>query len=304
MGTKSWFSSAILLILIGAAGVVAFDYKLSEDTPAYSKTWTIEQGDLEQLLYDNDRATTVRFEPATDGKTTVTLSGKMYQKQIDALQAIQAEKGVLDIDVPHDRFRLMEINFDLWNSNRQELIVKLANPDALNLISLYSSSGSMKVSGAAADKISIAAGSGSMKLEDVKGDTVQIKAGSGSITLEDVKGGQILIDSGSGSVTGKKITGPSKITTGSGSVRLSDMNGPSSVDAGSGSVRFAQSATSTDSVTIETGSGSVKVTPSAQFQGLYDLRSESGSVKAPDSKAASTEIIKVRSGSGSIRIIQ
>jgi DUF4097 and DUF4098 domain-containing protein YvlB len=304
MRTKSWFFSAILLILIGTAGVVAFDFKLSEDTPAYSKTWTIEQGDLEQLLYDNDRALTVRFEPATDGKTTVTLSGNMYQKQIDALQTIKADKGVLDINIPHDSFRLMEINFDLWKSNRQELIVKLGNPDALQLFSIYSSSGSVKVSGAAADKIKIASGSGSMKLEDIKGDTVEIKAGSGSMTLDNLKGNEILIDSDSGSVTGKGITGSSKITADSGSVRLSDMNGPSTVAVGSGSIRFAQAPESADSVTIETDSGSVRVTPSAKFQGSYDLRSDSGSVKAPDSKATSTEVIKVRSDSGSIRIIQ
>ncbi|MCL6599707.1 MAG: DUF4097 domain-containing protein [Alicyclobacillus macrosporangiidus] len=279
---KTWIALAFLFIIIGAVGVVAYDFKLDQEKPAYSKTWTLEPAELTDLSYDSETAIHVQFVPSTDALSSITLSGKMRQENIDLLQTFSPKAGKLDIHLLKEPSRFLNLSF---RTDKQEMIVKLSSKDALKVFSLNLHSGSIKVKGARAEEISLI-------------------TGSGSVTIAQLTANKAIFHSGSGSITATDVVAETAIDAGSGRVSLKNLAGPSHVSVGSGSVRFVQAAESGDSVNIETGSGSITFTSGAAFKGHYDLKSDSGSVHSPDTVPKSSAIVKIRSGSGSIKVKQ
>lgn len=149
--------------------------------------------------------------------------------------------------------------------------------------------------------VKIDTSAGSVRVDGIQG-IVEVETGSGSIELVGLSG-SVTADSGAGGIVLDGLSGDSKAGTGSGAVRGTGLATPSLVvDTGSGSIdlRFE---TSPDELDVEAGSGSVTVVVPA---GSYRLDLDSGSGSTGTSgitdDAGSDRTIRVRTGSGSIRV--
>ena len=150
--------------------------------------------------------------------------------------------------------------------------------------------------------VEIDTGSGSVTVSGLTG-SVHIDTGSGVIEVSDVSG-PVFADSGSGGVVLDGVSGETDVKTGSGGIRGNGLTTRSLIgETGSGSidVRFV---TAPDEVELEAGSGSVTLTVPT---GSYDLDMDTGSGSTDfsglNNDSASPRHIRMRTGSGSIRVV-
>jgi len=150
-------------------------------------------------------------------------------------------------------------------------------------------------------EVEIDAGSGSARVAGLEGD-VRVDTGSGVVELADLSG-RVRAESGSGGVVLERLSGTTDVVTGSGGIRGSGLTSRRLVAAtGSGSIILAF-ASSPDDLDLETGSGSVTITvPAGSYR--LDLDTSAGSTDSPgiSDDASSARTIRIRTGSGSIRV--
>jgi hypothetical protein len=142
---------------------------------------------------------------------------------------------------------------------------------------------------------------GSVVVNGIQG-IVKVDTGSGSIDLVDLSG-SVVADSGAGGIFLERLSGVVEVGTGSGGVRGLRLATPSLlVDTGSGSIDVRFETTPGD-IELDAGSGSVTVVvPAGSYR--LDLDSGSGSTgfSGVTDDANSARTIRVRTGSGSIRV--
>ena len=149
--------------------------------------------------------------------------------------------------------------------------------------------------------VEIDTSAGSVVVKGIQG-TVKVDTGSGSIELVDLPG-SVAADSGAGGIVLDGLSGVVEVGTGSGGVRGVRLSTPSLlVDTGSGSIDVRFEAAPGD-VELDAGSGSVTVVVPA---GSYRLDLDTGSGSTGSSgitdDSTSPRTIRVRTGSGSIRV--
>lgn len=151
------------------------------------------------------------------------------------------------------------------------------------LVALVGCSGSLRVLVAADSDVAVDTGSGEVDVRGIRGG-VTAQTGSGDVTLTDVAGPQVRAETGSGQIDG----------TGVATRRLR-------ADTGSGDVGLVLTA-APDAVTVETGSGEVDMTVPDE---VYAVGTDTGSGESRvtvRSDAASPRRLRVKTGSGDVRV--
>lgn len=283
---KMWYFTAFVLIIIGVVGAATYDWKSQDDLPEFEKTWTFAASDLRNLEIVSDYNVALTFVKSTDGSNSIRLKGQGTEKMIEKAQATELAGQSLKLDLtrmPKKYFSFFDLSFA---RTKETLVVAVTDDSLLDTLRVKIASGSITVSDAALARVSEA----------------NLSTDSGSIKVNHFKSERLLIDIDSGSISGSDITADVTASTDSGSIKLDGVNGRTRLSVDSGSIKLYKLDNSNSD--LSTDSGSIYVQVPASFAGNYDLRTDSGSVHSPESKRETTDYIKARTDSGSIRVEQ
>lgn len=290
---------AVILVAIGIIALLQYPFGGSK-SEAYAHTLQPSDAMREIRIESDSLALDVNF--ITSGSDAVRVEGKAGPKVIEQIESAKVENGVLKLRFK-EKWRWGFFNFSGWNT-KQVITISLTaeTMESLESVTVNSDSGSVRVNGDLPPKAVITADSGSIRMGSLQGGDLTVKADSGSIQLDSFEGSSLSVTSDSGSIQAGKVHAKLKAVSDSGSVKIDRLTGVSEIKTDSGSIRIVKDDETGAVVTSD--SGSVRITVPASFSGAYDLKSDSGSIHNPDPVGTSGQLIKVRTDSGSIRIIQ
>ncbi|WP_410770554.1 DUF4097 family beta strand repeat-containing protein [Fontibacillus sp. BL9] len=313
MNNKRWSLLAIILIIIGFAGMAYQGFDFGDENPYHKQKWTLDS--LNSLVVDSSYDVDVEFIKSSDGSNYIEVSGNMAQDTIDKLKAATVSGPDVSIDLTEKtKWSFMVINFQ---SSKQHMTVAMADPSMIDRIDFKLHSNNGHFTGLQAKDIELTTSSGNLTLSSITSEHLTIKATSGNVTATDIQGEtEIAVASGNTKVvnlhggltthgTSGKLTvigaeGPldAKLTTGN--VVINDFQGAGVIENTSGNVTVSDQRS--DSLDISVRSGNVTLSVDPEFKGIYDLKAGTGNVKAPDSPMETKDLIKVRTTSGNIKI--
>jgi len=298
-GTRN--TIAIILVVIGVIALFQIQFGGTK-SQTYAHSLQIDERLRELRITSDSLAIEVNFVTQSGGSNSVRVEGKARPEIIELIETASVENGTLNLRFKEKKWRWGLFNFSGWNE-KQVITVSLTDDAMASLESfrVASDSGSVRVNGAAAQEHAIESDSGSIRLGELRGGHLTVKSDSGSIKLERYEGSSLSIASDSGSIHAGTVRAKLKATSDSGSITVDRLTGASELKSDSGSIRIVKE--DETGATISNDSGSVRVTVPTSYSGSYDLKSDSGSIRNPDPVGTSGELIKVRTDSGSIRIM-
>lgn len=279
---KKLVTIAMGCILIGIAGVFYYGIDFENNLPSYEKKWEFNAGELQQLLINsNSNNIEIKFIKSSNQTNYVEVKGNIKEETIDALENIVISNGNLPIDFTSaPNFNFQFLNFNMLSS-RQYITVALADQNIL-------------------DSLQVSLSSGNVYLYDIEATQVETSLNSGNLSIKGLISERVVLKTGSGNMNLDHIQSNVQASVGSGNIRALNLDGPGAFNSKSGNITIIQSNVNT--LDVEAGSGNVTITPASQFSGFYDLQANSGSVRAPESKRETTDVIKVRTRSGNIKV--
>ncbi len=313
MNNKRWSLLAIILIIIGFAGMAYQGFHFGDEDPYYQQKWSLES--LDSLAVDSSYDMDVDFIKSPDGSNYIEISGNLAQKTIDKLKTATISGPDVSIDLTDQaEWSFLTINFQ---SGKQHMTVALADPQMLDNIDftlrynngnfsglqaknikLTTSSGNLTASSITSEHLTMKATSGNVKVSEVQGDT-EIRISSGNMKVERLQG-SLTAHGTSGGINIDNAKGPIDAKLNSGNIRIHDFSGDGIMTTTSGNITL--SGQRSDSLDISANSGNVTISVDPEFKGIYDLKASSGSIKAPESPLETKDLIKIRTTSGNIRI--
>lgn len=270
------------LMLIGIVGVIATGFNFGDDLPYHEKKWSFPVDELQKLIIQTGSdSIDIEWIESTDGTGYVEFRGNLEQKNFDLLEEAELSNGTLKINIQQKRMiQLFSMQF---GSSDRQLIVALPRDYMM-------------------DSLIVNASSANIYIDHAKANNIEITSASGRLSINELFANQLKLVSGSGNIRAKDITANTNATSSSGKIQITNLLGEGSINSGSGNITVVQLGTNT--LDVGSDSGNVYITPSSQFNGFYDLQSSSGSIKAPESKRETTDLIKVRTSSGNIRVTE
>lgn len=330
---------AALLVVGGIGFGLTFDNNNVDRGEAYHREWQLADGDISQIKLMGDQDLRVNVAESTTGKSYVTMSGHLSQEAINRLdKSVKPNQDNIAIVVENEQEWFQFLDFQIYGEQKVtihlakgaklgELASDISSSDLVlhdvtaKTISLESGSGEIEASNLTADATSVKNSSGDIDLKNVTsnleimngsgessvqgmtGDTLSATSNSGDIEVNQVAAKTTTLENGSGSIDGEQVSGAVKVDNNSGDVELSGLDSATSVTSGSGEVDLTFSDVKKN-VTVDANSGDVKIEIPAAFNGFLDLRSNSGDIKSPNIKTSGNQVIKVRTGSGNIKVEQ
>lgn len=317
MSTKKWSFLAVVFIIAGFAGMAFQGFKFGDDLPFTEQKWSFGSGELKNLTIDTDYNIDLNFIDSPDGTNYVQVEGNMDQEVIDKLKNTKLSNQSLNVDLREDKNNWSFINIS-FQSTKQQITVALADKgELLDSFIVRGGSSNVESAGVRSKEINIDITSGNIKLADAQSNQIQVKGTSGNITLDNIQGdttvklfsgniklnqieGTLSAKGTSGNITADQIQGDTEASVTSGNIKFNAFTGNGKFKATSGNITL--SGQRSDSLDIEVTSGNARLSEDPEFKGFYDLQTGSGNIKAPDSPQQSKDVIKVRAGSGNIRI--
>lgn len=283
---KLWVIGGVVLVLIGLGGIASYGFRTDGDLEPVEKTWSFRANELNNLKIKSDYNVDITFVRSTDGNNTISLNGEGTEKMVADTLVTEIENGALLLDLRKKPDRWFEFfNIDAFRG-KETITIALTEEARWDALDLDLDSGNVTIKDAELATIGRAS----------------IDIDSGNVTLDRFKSEQLEVDIDSGNVTANGLTATVKASADSGNVRLNDLSGAANVEVDSGNIRLYK--LTNDEAVLEADSGNVYVQVPADFGGFYDLKADSGSVSAPESKRLTTDLIKVRTDSGNIKIEQ
>lgn len=284
MLVKKLSTVAIGFIVIGLIGVFYFGFEFGDEYPAYEMKWEFESDELNDLMIESSSySVEVTFIKSGSKSNYILSQGNINEEIIERLENTTIQNGSLQLSYKLNSIRNIRLfNFN-WGSARQHITVALADEKLLDKLEVDLSSGSIRVDEAVAEQVHLSVSSGSMRVTDLYAENAVLQARSGGINLE-------------------RIHANIDANVSSGRIRVSELDGAGKFKASSGSIHIAQA--TVHPLEVEARSGSVRITAAPDFRGFYDLQANSGRVRAPESLRETTDVIKVRTSSGSITVEQ
>ncbi|MGD7009214.1 DUF4097 family beta strand repeat-containing protein [Metabacillus sp. 84] len=141
---------------------------------------------------------------------------------------------------------------------------------------------------------------GDTSFTGLKAENIDLSVSSGKLRTEAISAGRLKLTSKSGDITAERIQGDAKIQMHSGDIKVDGLKGTLAVQSTSGNVNVTGQRS--DSMDISARSGDVTLSPDPEFKGFFVLKTTSGNITAPESPQGTTDVIKVRTVSGDIRI--
>lgn len=293
-----------ILVMVGILVFVQYQFGGSRKSVDYDRTWTFDNKELQELKIATDSmGLDVKFVKSTDGSNSVRIVGRAKEDIVDTIKSTELEGGELDIDL-NGKWHIGFPSFSDFKSSHQAITVTLTDEAAraLETLNISGDSSSLSVTGASALNGSIKSDSGSIRLENYEGKALSVKSDSGSIKLNDYQGDTLSLKSDSGSIRAENVRAEVKAASDSGSITIGRLNGTAELSSDSGHIELVKE--DSTGANVKSDSGSVRIEVPASYGGTYDLKSDSGSIREPDQHGTSSEVIKVRTDSGSIRVEQ
>lgn len=192
---------------------------------------------------------------------------------------IRCSNGTLRFYSTKARFYFFRI-FGNW-SERGKVTVTVPEGYTPKEVKVYSGSGRVRIENLNTEQLTVDSGSGEVAISVLSTEYLYMDTGSGRVSMTDVSARETRIDSGSGRVTAEN----------SGLGRLY-------LDSGSGAVEF-QNVTA-EEADVDSGAGRVEWT--GELTGKCRFDTGSGGVGLRLAGSESEYLIKIDSGSGSVRI--
>ncbi|WP_159081934.1 DUF4097 family beta strand repeat-containing protein [Paenibacillus sp. CAA11] len=312
---KKWTFVALLLIVLGGAGMAVEGFKFGDDYPAYTQRWEFDNQELKNLLIDSDYSLDVEFAPGTSNTNVVEISGNMDQKSIDRLKSIQLQDHTLNLELKERMSRLFNISFQ---NQTQHMKVSLSDPAALEQFKavlnssngtfsavearqgeISADSGNIKLTNSRVDDLKLSTHSGSIRGSQHTGSSLHVATVSGNISFEDYSSDTI-IEGRSGNIRAEQMQGTMTVSNKSGDVTVEEWKGDGTFKLSSGNLRIEDQRSNNLDITV--GSGDAKISEDPEFRGFYDLKAKSGDVSAPEAPQQTKDVIKIRTSSGDIKI--
>ncbi|MBC1605728.1 DUF4097 domain-containing protein [Listeria rocourtiae] len=330
---------AALLVVGGIGFGLTFNNNNIDRGEAYHREWQLSDGDISRIKLMGDQDIRVNMAESNTGKNYVTMSGHLSQEAINRLdKSVKPDLDNLTIDVAHNQKWFEFLEFPIYGD--QTVTIHIAKDAKLSELASDMRSGDLTINDVTAKKIALSGGSGEIQASNLTADVTSIKNSSGDIDLKNVMSNLELVNgsgensvegmtgdtlsitsssgdieanqvtaktttlkNGSGSIDGEKLSGELRVDNNSGDIELSGLDNATSIVSGSGEVDLTFSDV-TKNVMVDADSGDVKIEVPSSFNGFLDLRSNSGDIKSPEIKTSSDLILKVRTGSGNIRVEQ
>lgn len=313
MNNKKWSLLAVILIVIGFAGMAYQGFNFGDEYPYHEQKWTLDS--LDSLAVNSSYDVDVEFIQSKDGSNYIEIKGNMTQDTIDKLKETTLSGPDVNLDLTgKEQWGFLVINLQ---NGKQHINVALADPKMLDTIRFELRYHSGNFSGLQAKNIELATSSGNLSASSITSEHLTMKTKSGNIKVAKVQG-DTLISNTSGNVTVEQLQGALTAHGTSGGLAVHDLEGPLEANLTSGNIKIKNftgvgvikntsgnvsiSGQRSDSLDILVRSGNVNLSVDPKFRGIYDLKVDSGNIKAPDSPMETTDLIKIRTNSGNIRI--
>lgn len=313
MNNKRWSLLAIILIIIGFAGMAYQSFNFGDEDPYHEQKWTLEA--LNSLTVESGYDIDVEVIESTNGTNYIEIRGNMAEDTINRLKKTTVSGPNVNLDLSRsNKWSFMVINFQ---SSKQHMTVALTDPamiDQINFklhsnsgqfkglsaknIELTTSSGNLTASSITSEHLTMKATSGNLKASEIKGET-EIRIGSGNVKVEQIQG-NLTAHGTSGELSVEDAEGAIDAKLSSGNIRLKNFTGDGVIKSTSGNITLTNQRS--DSLDISLTSGNITLSADPEFKGIYDLKSSTGNVKAPDSPMQTRDVIKARTTSGNIKI--
>lgn len=319
MTNKNLVRLASLLVGIGLLGIflTGLDGKALNTGDEYEQRWSFGAEEIQEISVLSSYGVTIEFIESQTGQSYVELEGKMNPEVVERVVKTQIKNNSLTLDLTHKNFFRLGF-FYLSDFTRQKLTIALAPNSRLHFLQTDLSSNRLIVNDAKADRVDLRTSSGSLLVNRLEAQDIRLTTSSGKLEAYDVQGiiegrsssgsqvwrnvhGAFNTESSSGSIRAFNISGDMDVRASSGSVNIEQKEGFLTVETTSGSVKINKQQ-AVQEMDVRTSSGSIRIQVPRQFAGFYDVQSRSGHVRIPDSKRETSDYIKVRSSSGSIRI--
>ncbi|CAH0122284.1 MULTISPECIES: DUF4097 family beta strand repeat-containing protein [unclassified Paenibacillus] len=280
---KIWVALALICIVVGLGGLIftGFDFIYNTGETEYSKKWTFEPGQLNALDIKSDYRVRVEFVQSPDHTNFIEVRGKASEEVAGKVEKAAIAGTELRLDLKNEwKLELRFLNFS--GIGEQVVTVSLADGAILDTLRADTGSNRLTIDRARVKNASLVTSSGGLRIDGLTADDIQLASSSGSIR-------------------GEKIAGNITVKGSSGKIWIEQSEGAARIHSTSGNVTLTQERVSeTD---VRANSGSVRITVPRDFAGVYDVQTGSGSKNVPESKGQTDEVVKVRTSSGSVRIV-
>ncbi|MDP4096184.1 DUF4097 domain-containing protein [Paenibacillus sp. P96] len=280
-------------IIIGIAGLTLWGWgwnssisglipslKLGDrDLIEHEQRWTFSDGELQELKLAFPHDANIQFTESGSDEGYVALEGRLEENIIQRLQQTRLEGAKLGLDMEPER-QPIEL-FAFGPGSRSQITVAVPRGTELSRLDIKDTSGSIEVTNARVQETHIELTSGDLNIRDFRGGQLAVNMTSGDVSIQDAKAAVNL-----------ELT--------SGDIELKGLSGDGAIRSTSGSVSVEQR--EAGNLDIELKSGDVDIRTAPAFKAIYDVRASSGEVEAPVSSPGATNVIKVNTTSGDIRI--
>lgn len=240
-------------------------------------------------------------------------------KELEQDELFEVNKSSSRITISENRnphfyiFYFNSIAYDIYLPKQYEgaLSIKSISGDIelderlkLDLLTISSTSGDIKMGDVEAKSIQIETVSGDIKLQNLKEETLKLKTTSGDISAESAEG-KIEMKSTSGNIVIKCAKGSIEAKTTSGEIGFESIEGNANMQSVSGNIE-CEDFKMTDDSNIKTTSGEVKIYLSTESNCEIQTHTTSGNVRLPNGRSTIGEEpyskLKVQTTSGNIRL--
>lgn len=299
MTVKKWVTAALVFILIGIIGTSVYGFQFGDQREAYSKRWEFQNDQLQRLILDAHFDGGIRFIESSDANGYIEVNGKWDPATVESFKKAALSNGTFVLsDTEQASFQFFNL---YWEDLKSTMTVALPAGHHLNEVKISSSSSDIELQGLNAQTLELDNTSGSVGLKDIHAPNIRLDLTSGDIKASGIQG-DVDVSQTSGSLRIEGLTGDLHSSIQSGDTRVTELHGTANVQFTSGNVDIEQA--TAGSIDVSGQSGDVRIQAAADFAGVYDTRATSGDITTPDSPMTSSDVIKVRTTSGNIKITQ
>lgn len=297
---KRWILTAIILFVVGITGLTFNKFEVDDKKIInVEKEWTFDAQTLNNITVNGtSNDLDVKFITSDSATGSILVNGNTDQDTIDKINMASIVNNKFELDLKTEfKFQFLNLNF---KNTKIYITVSLPKDYKLDVVDIGTNSGNFNIEQVLAKQATFNTKSGNVKVVNVLADQTTITTYSGNLQAEDIHAETISLSTKSGNLTANTIMGELQASVNSGNIKIDDLSGEVTAKSSSGNVTISQATAHAADVTV--ASGNVTFTTAEGFGGFYELRSNSGNIHAPDSLGTSTEIIKINTKSGNIKV--
>ncbi|MCR8658747.1 DUF4097 family beta strand repeat-containing protein [Paenibacillus endoradicis] len=297
---KRWMLTAIILIVVGITGLTFNKFEMDDKTIMnVEKEWTFDAQTLNNItIIGTSNDLDVKFVNSDSNTGSILVNGNTDQETIEKINLASIVDNKYELDLATDfKFQIFNMNF---KSTKIHITISLPKDHILDVVDIGTNSGNFNIDQVLAKQATFTSKSGNVNVINVIAEQATITTYSGNLKAENIQADDVLLSTKSGNINADTVTGNLQTSVNSGNIKIDNLSGEVTAKSSSGNVAISQSTTHAADVTV--ASGNVTFTTAEGFSGFYELRSNSGNIHAPDSIGTSSEIIKINTKSGNIKV--